>query len=159
MRLTYVLNYAQYLKATCNPVIWQRVWQGRRLWQRFDGALDLILKHSLTTRCAELTGSGSSLLPVQQSNCNISTGGQAYDIALAESEFFRSKTYTSYVSAYIFGVAPVLTVFYPNNAPNSTLSLGQAKAHLTCLKIVEPGASDSYPGLLNAASSFCKPSA
>jgi hypothetical protein len=118
---------------------------------------DLIPMRSLTTLRAELTGPGSSLLPVQQNNCNISTGGQAYNIALVESEFFRSDTYTSHVSAYIFGIAPVLTVFYPNIAPNSTLLLGQAETHLTCLKIVEPGASDSYPGLLNAASSFSKP--
>ena len=32
-------------------------------------------------------------------------------------------------------------------------NLAQAEAHLTCLKIVEPGASDSGPpGLLNSAS-------
>jgi len=94
------------------------------------------------------------LLPVQQNNCTLSTGGPTYDIALVESEFFRSDTYTSFVSYYIFGVTPVLTIFYPNIAPNSTFLLQQAEAHLSCLKIVEPGASDSGPpGLLNAASS------
>jgi hypothetical protein len=75
-------------------------------------------------------------------------------VALAESEFFRSDTYVGHVSSFIFGVTTVLTVFYPNIGQVMPVNLEQAEAHLTCLKIVEPGASDSGPpGLLNSASS------
>jgi len=74
-------------------------------------------------------------------------------VALAESEFFRSDTYVGHVSSFIFGVTTVLTVFYPNIGQVIPVNLEQAEAHLTCLKIVEPGASDSGPpGLLNSAS-------
>jgi hypothetical protein len=75
-------------------------------------------------------------------------------VALAESEFFRSDTYVGHVSSFIFGVTTVLTVFYPNIGQVMPANLEQAEAHLTCLKIAEPGASDSGPpGLLNSATS------
>ena len=90
----------------------------------------------------------------------MSTGGQAYNIGLVESEYFRSDTYVSAVSAYVFGITPVLTVFYSNFGTNSTLLRGQAESHLTCLKIVEAGAPDSGPRtLLNAAPSLGEPRA
>jgi hypothetical protein len=89
-----------------------------------------------------LTGSNSTLSPVHLSTCNLTTG-PSYNVALAESEFFRSDTYVGYVSSFIFGVTPVLTVFYPNIGQVVPANLEQAEAHLTCLKIVEPGASDS----------------
>jgi hypothetical protein len=75
-------------------------------------------------------------------------------VALAESEFFRSDTYVGHVSSFIFGVTPVLTVFYPNIGQVMPANLEQAEAHLTCLKIAEPGALESGPpGLLNSATS------
>jgi hypothetical protein len=70
------------------------------------------------------------------------------------------KTYTSHVSVetYIFGVTPGLSRSGPGY---SSFLLHQAETHRTYLRIVEFGASDSCPRLLNAAFSFsfCEPRA
>ena len=75
----------------------------------------------------------------------MSTGGQAYNIELVESEYFRSDTYTSAVSAYIFGITPVLTVFYPNFGTNSTLLPGKPKVTLPVLRSSRPTPLTAVP--------------
>ena len=100
-----------------------------------------------------LTGPGSSLRPVQQTNCTITTGGSGYNVGLVETESYQHDYTESLTSAFIFGVTPILTVFYPTNPGESSTVLQQPELHLSCLKIVEPGATDANgPTLLNAAS-------
>jgi hypothetical protein len=63
----------------------------------------------------------------------------AYNIALTEEEVFRSDTYTSHVSTYIFGVTPVLTTnLLSGHGPEySPFYCNKAEAHRIYLRIVE----------------------
>lgn len=105
------------------------------------------------TGSTDLTGPGSSLQPVQQTNCTITTGGSGYNVGLVETESYHHDFTESYTSAFIFGVTPVLTVFYPTETGNNSTIFQKPEFHLSCVKIIEPGATDANgPTLLNAAS-------
>ncbi|OQU93655.1 hypothetical protein CLAIMM_00137 [Cladophialophora immunda] len=105
----------------------------------------------------DLTGSSSALQPVQQTNCTLTTGGSGYNVGLVTTESYHQQDFAEvYTSGFIFGVTPILTLFYPTPSQpgNSSTALQEPEVHLTCVKIVEAGASDAHgPTLLNAAAS------
>jgi hypothetical protein len=97
-----------------------------------------------TVVAREITGHNAPD-PVNLSTCHPSTGGDDYRIALIETQSLTAyPNSTDSLMSYIYGITPVLTVFY-NQGGESAL-LRKPEAHLSCMKVVDRGAAVPFSG-------------
>lgn len=83
--------------------------------------------------------------PVTLSTCHPSTGVDNYRIALIETQSLNAyPNFADSLMSYIYGITPVLTVFYDQGG-ESTL-LHEPEAHLSCMKVVDGGAAVPFKG-------------
>jgi hypothetical protein len=85
------------------------------------------VKNWLTVKLTELTGSNAAPVSQKSSDCNATTG-ENYNLSLVQNT--RTAGPVGILDKLMFGITPVLTVFYD---PKKSAS---AESHLSCLKVV-----------------------
>ncbi|KAJ9639192.1 uncharacterized protein PV06_09928 [Exophiala oligosperma] len=111
----------------------------------------------------DLTGPNAPLSPpqtttttttAQGSECHPTLGGKNYNVALIESQTVSSEEVSSDHAPFFYSITPVVSVFYTTG---STSASSNAKAYMSCLKVVDDsvsgGGSSSGNGLSTSQSS------
>ncbi|KIW13252.1 hypothetical protein PV08_08439 [Exophiala spinifera] len=99
----------------------------------------------------DLTGANAPLSPpLQSSSCHPTLGGEDYNVALIETQTVRSEEVSSDHTPFFYSITPVVSVFYDASSSTSASSNANAnintKAYMSCLKVVDDGASGSSGG-------------